>query len=363
MLLPGSYCRFCLALLVVAFTAANLTAQAPAPPKKGPFPPSKTPVPPSGVTATGPKAPVPPSAANPAAPKSPATSAPSSAKAKGPKVPDPEDINLDAKIVFGGGETLTIKATYYAGTLKKEAIPFILIHGLDGQRGDMHGLAVYLQTLGHAAIAPDLRGHGQSKSQKLLDGTTKNLDPDKMTKPQLESMVNDVLACKKYLLDKNNAGEVNIEQLCVVGAEFGAILALHFAAKDWSTQDLPNYKLGKFVKALVLLSPPASFKGVNLREAMAVPGVSTAIAMLIVAGSEDAKSSSESDKLAKQMETHHSKSDEKDVFLIKPETRLSGAKLLGSNLDVKEKIGAFIDRMLVSKKANFAWEKRENPLH
>ena len=56
-------------------------------------------------------------------------------------------------------------------------------------------LRLTLQTLGHASVAPDLRGHGQSKVQRLPDGTQKSLDPDKMTKPQLESMVLDIEAC------------------------------------------------------------------------------------------------------------------------------------------------------------------------
>jgi pimeloyl-ACP methyl ester carboxylesterase len=348
----GSVCRVSLGLCIALVLAAKLNAQAPAPPKKGPFPPTtKAPVPPGGKVPAAPKVPVPPSGAKPNAPKSPAPP-----QAKGPKVPEPEDITLDTK------DGLAIKATYYAGTLKKEAVPFILIHGLDGQRGDMHSLAVYLQTLGHAAIAPDLRGHGQSKSQKLGDGNSKSLDPDKMTKPQLESMVLDIDASKKYLLEKNNSGELNIEQLCVVGAEFGAILAVRFAGLDWAKQDLPAYKLGKDVKALVLLSPVASFKGVAFREAMTVPGVSTNIAMLLVAGAEDSKSSSEVEKLNKQLETLHSKSDSKDVFMIKPDTRLAGAKLLGASFDVKEKIGAFVEKTLVSKKTTFAWQDRKNPL-
>src|SRR6185369_3712246 len=147
-------CRWiCLAFLIVAFVVANLNAQV-APPKKGPVPPGK-------ATAPQPKMPVAPVA--PGTAKGPSATAAPTARPKGPKVVEPEDISLDTK------DNVTVKATFYAGTLKKEAVPFILIHGLDGQRGDMHSLAVYLQSLGHAAIAPDLRGHGQSKSQKLPD--------------------------------------------------------------------------------------------------------------------------------------------------------------------------------------------------
>src|SRR4051812_14812892 len=106
---PGSCCRIGLALLLVTFVVANLNAQV-APPKKGPVPPSsKTPTPPQKM----PVAPVAPATA-----KGPASPAAPTAKPKGPKVPEPEDISLETKDGFA------VKATFYAGTLKKDAVPF-----------------------------------------------------------------------------------------------------------------------------------------------------------------------------------------------------------------------------------------------
>jgi len=312
-----------------------------------PVPPGKAPV---GPTT---KLPVAPGSVAPNAPKTVAPNAPNS---KAPKLPEPEDVTVETK------DGMAIKATYYPGTLKKETVPFILIHGLDGQRGDMHGLAIYLQSLGYAAIAPDLRGHGSSKSQKRPDGATVTLDPDKLTRPALEAMIFDVQACKKFLLEKNNSGDLNIEELCVVGAEFGAIIAVRWAAMDMTAQNLPAYKLGQDVKALVLLSPPSTYKAVSLREALTVPAVSSSLAMLIVAGADDSKASSEADKLLKQLQTHHSKSDEKDLFVLKPNTNLAGAKLLDRTLDIKEKIAAFVEKTVVSKKAAYAWQDRKSPL-
>src|SRR5439155_9296801 len=128
---------------------------------------------------------------------------------KGPKVPEPEDISLETK------DGLTIKATYYKGTANKEAVPVIMVHGIGGQRGDFHALGVYLQSLGHAAIAPDLRGHGQSKTQKGPTGAPYTLDAEKMNRSALESMVGDIEACKTYLLDKHIAGQLDISRLCV----------------------------------------------------------------------------------------------------------------------------------------------------
>jgi len=330
-----------LSLLVWSFIAGLVSAQAPParktpvpPTGKAPVPPQKAPVPPQKTVAPSSKSPVGPSAA------------------KGPKVPEPEEISLETK------DGLSIKATYYPGTAKKEAVPVIMVHGIGGQRGDFHALGIYLQSLGHAAIAPDLRGHGQSKTQKGPTGAPITLDADKFNKGALEAMVADVQACKKFLLEKDNSGDLNIEKLCVVGAEYGATIAIRWAAYDWSQQDLPAYKLGQDVKALVLLSPQPPYKAVSYREAL--PFVQSQLSWLIIAGSEDTKSSQEASKLNKQLQIHHPRTgDDTDLFLEEPETRLAGTKLLADTLRIKQMIGVFIEKRLV--KSGPQWQDRKGP--
>jgi len=337
--------------MVVAGIAANVASAQVQPGKKMPVPPGKAPVPPTG------RAPIPPQKTT-AAPAGKSPAGPSS-NTKGPKVSEPEDVSLETK------DGLTIRATYYPGTGKKEAVPVIMIHDLSGQRGDFHGLGTYLQSLGHAAIAPDLRGHGQSKSQKGPTGAPFNLDASKMTKPALEGMVYDVQACKKFLLEKNNAGELNIEELCVVGAEFGATIAMRWTAIDWSTQDLPAYKLGQDVKALVLLSPQPPHKAVGYGDVLGVIQSVPKLSWLIVAGSDDSKSSTEAGKLHKQLVRHHPRTGEDtDLFLEEPGTTLAGTKLLGTDRDelgVKRKIGVFLEKRLVNHKGDFPWQDRKGP--
>ena len=65
-------------------------------------------------------------------------------------------------------------------------------------------------------------------------------------------------------------------------------------------------------------------------------------------------------RLHKQLQTHHSKSDDKDLFVLKPDTNLSGAKLLDRTLDIKEKIAAFVEKTVVSKKTTYAWQDRKS---
>lgn len=285
---------------------------------------------------------------------------------KGPKLPAPQDVTLETK------DGMSIKATYYGGTMKKETVPVVLVHGFEGQRGDFHQFALYLQSQGHAALAPDLRGHGQSK---IRNGVPITVNTDKMTRPDLESMVLDLEACKKFLLDKNNAGELNIELLTIVGAEFGATVAVRWAAADWAVRDLPSYKQGKDVKALVLLSPQPPFKAVSMREALTFPPIQSMVSMMIVAGSQDSKSNAEAKKMHNALEHHHPKLPEDPVerkkvqslYLVQPQTSVSGTKLLSpsvavGDLTIREMISIFIERRLVDRKADFPWQDRQSPL-
>ena len=339
-----------LSVLVLVFAASDwLAAQAP---------PTKAPPPPGAKGA-------PPPAAKGAPPPTAKGAPPAAAKAppgKGPKIPEPEDVSLETK------DGVTLKATYYGGFNKKESVPVILIHGWEGTRGEYHTLALGLQAKGNAVIAPDLRGHGQSLVQKHADGTTKELDPEKFRQAELDAMVLDIEACKKFLMEKNNQGELNINALCVVGADFGCILALRWSALDLTAPPLLAFKQGQDVKAIVLLTPMQTFKGLNYREALSVPALRSELSMMIAAGKQDSKGSAEAKRLYNSLHNLHAKVNEddpeevkkkKDLFLVQPETSLTGTKLLGSGLPVALNVRNFIEFRLVNKMAEFPWTDRK----
>ena len=67
----------------------------------------------------------------------PAKPLPPKTASKGAKIPEPEDVTLRTR------DGVDLKATYYAaatasGGSKKEVVPIIMVHGLDGQRGEFH---------------------------------------------------------------------------------------------------------------------------------------------------------------------------------------------------------------------------------
>jgi len=293
------------------------------------------------------------------------------------KLPDPRSLSLKTK------DLVNLQCVYYPGGIiegrdkkysrkpGKEVVPVILLHGWGGQRGDFDALATYLQRAGHAVVVPDLRGHGRSTTRKFPNGTDQEIDPDRMRSSDINAMVLDVEAVKKFLLDENNAGEVNIEMLCIVGAELGAIIAVNYAALDWARPQLVFQKQGRDVKALALLSPPQSYKGTTLTKSLSSDAVSQLLSIMLVVGETDRESLSDAKAIHKRLERYHPEPEAKEIaekkslfLVVKPKTMLKGADLVHPRaaLNVDFDIATFIQLRLVNKKEDFPWKERKNPL-
>jgi pimeloyl-ACP methyl ester carboxylesterase len=283
------------------------------------------------------------------------------------KLPEPEDINRDSK------DGVALKMTYFAGTLGKKSTPIILLHGWDGQRGDMEALALRLQSLGHTCLTVDLRGHGQSLKYKAVEKgeiVYKDLDRKDFRLRDLESMTYDIEAAKKYLLEKNNAGECNIEALGIVACDVMCSAAMRWAIADWAAPILPAFKQGQDVKALVLLSPSPPFKGFNGNDFFVNPITRKQLSIMLVAGSEEAKSLSEAKRLNSKLQQFHPKPsgddalDRKqlDLFLVTPGTELQGSKLLSRALPVVNNIANFLNLRLTERQDQYTWSDRKSPL-
>jgi pimeloyl-ACP methyl ester carboxylesterase len=277
---------------------------------------------------------------------------------------------------------LQLTLTYYRGAVGddleqgkgKKTIPIVLLHGLKQNRNDYKDLARALQKSGYAVIVPDLRGHGESTRRKghSRDDT---LDAAKMTPNQFSIMVTqDMRVVKDFLWQKNNAGELNIDKLCVVGAGMGASVALNFALVDTVEQERnpvprPDYKVGCFVKALVLISPEISFRGLPIRKAATYPHVQRDIAVMIVVGKHDAKALAEAKRLYGMFAKSHpepvgdDKLDRQTLFLGELDTTLQGTKLLDPKFNLPAVIADFIQRRLVKSDAakDWTWRERKVP--
>lgn len=281
---------------------------------------------------------------------------PSAAKSAEEPLPPEEDVELPTT------DDVLLKGTFYPGTRGKDSVPVVLLHMYKGSRKDYARLALFLQKQGHAVLVPDLRGHGDSTQ---VSGKARPLNARSMSSAEFEPMVEvDLEACKKFLVDKNNAGKLNIEKLCLVGAEMGAVVAIDYARLDWSWPDLVNVKQGKDVKAVVLISPPWAFRSLQMRPALERPDILKKISTLILVGQENKRSLSEAERLYSMLKRFHPSADDKDpaerTLLFKPlPTSLQGTKILDApelQVPVPEWIAWFIKVRLVDQ--SIPWKMR-----
>ena len=292
---------------------------------------------------------------------------PAAKKDDPPKLPLPEDINRDTK------DGVALKMTYFPGTLGKKSVPLMLLHGWGGQRGDMEALALRLQSLGHTCLTIDMRGHGQSLTIKGMDKggvAFKDIDREKFRLADLKSMSYDIEAGKKFLLEKNNAGECNIEALGIVACDVMCSAAMQWSIADWAAPVLPAFKQGQDVKALVLLSPSPPFKGFDGNEFFVNQVTRKQLAVMLVAGNEEAKYFAEAKRLHGKLQSFHHKPSgdpdidrkQQDLFLITPDTELQGSKLLSRALPIVNNVANFLNLRLAEKQDQFSWADRKSPL-
>jgi pimeloyl-ACP methyl ester carboxylesterase len=211
-----------------------------------------------------------------------------------PKLPKPEDIVVET-------DDVDLHCTYYASPKGKDAVPIILIHGWAGRRTELDKLALFLQAEGeHAVLVPDLRGHGDSKIRKPAPGIPeKTIVLDEMTPGDMvRMMTRDFVYLKNELLKRNNASELNIELLTLVGFDFGSLVAWNWAATDWS-QPMATIRLGRDVKALALISPisvhkkPKATAMAAMKAVGSIPGMS----IMVVSGANDKEAVRESKQI------------------------------------------------------------------
>jgi pimeloyl-ACP methyl ester carboxylesterase len=264
------------------------------------------------------------------------------------------------------GDGVRLEATFFPGTEGKATIPIILLHSWKGDRREYAGFARFLQREGHAVLVPDLRGHGDSTQ---IEGTTRELDGSKISSADVKDMVyKDMPTLKAFLVKQNDAGELNLSKLCIVGADMGAVVALYYAEWDWM---LPaeNKVPSKDVKALVLLSPRWSFKGLPLNQLItrSIP-VGRLISMLVVVGKEDQSSYSEAVRLQKLVERLRpdpppdAPPEQRNFYFIERNTRLQGTKMLGvRGLGLETIIPRFLELQLSDREgAAYAWRARRD---
>ncbi len=166
---------------------------------------------------------------------------------------------------FAGTQRVTIRTddgaslagTWYEAS-GRQAPAVILVHMLHRSRHDWDAVATRLASEGIAALAIDLRGHGES-SAGIEGGET----------PDYSTFVRDVAAARRYLASRSDVQQTRVG---IAGASIGANLAVLEAAGDPS------------IVSLALLSPSLDYRGLRIEAAMKKYGGKPA---LLVASDED----------------------------------------------------------------------------
>lgn len=252
-----------------------------------------------------------------------------------PRVAPPQEVMLTTK------DGVTLAATYYKSSKGREAVPIVMLHDHKEQRTIFNALASALQApadervQSHAVLTVDLRGHGGSTLAIDANGETVEIDAAKLLADDFADMVTyDMEAVRKFLVDRNDAQELNLNKLVLVGAGMGANVAMIWAGVDWDAPPLPQRKQGQDVKALVLSSPNWRQKGLPLVNALKNPAVREDLSVMLVYGSQDNKAKDSAETIYKNFRKFHPEPpidrvrELKDLFDYPLPTTLQGSKLL-----------------------------------
>ncbi len=289
------------------------------------------------------------------------------------RIAPPENVSLTTD----DGVQLTI--TYYASSEGKKATPVVMLHDYKGSRAVFAPLARQLQSPGEgsdqpsfAVVTVDLRGHGDSTRQLRPGGGEQEIDAAKLTKNDFLAMVAlDMKAVRKFLVTKNDAGDLNLNKLCLVGTGLGASVAANWAATDWAWPPLAVGKQGQDVKALVLVSPRWKDRGLSMQDVLR-PGpfkdeFKHYVAWLLIFGEENNRVKNDCGRVFKQLEKYHPDAKAagpdktSDLMLLGWASSLQGGALLsqvGTPLD--DRIIDFLTTNVA--KQDFRWISRRDRL-
>lgn len=284
---------------------------------------------------------------------------------------EPEELELETSDGVG------LAAWYYAAPEDADpAATVILVHDLEGSHKSVEPLALALQKLGIAVVAPDLRGHGASTSLVTPNAKGDDLDPKTFKKADLELIAaaaggrvrdqsavrGDIEAVRNFIKQKSDARELDIDRLCVVGSGVGATLAALWTVADWAWPPIASGPQGQQVRGLVLISPVWSMKGLSISPAMSAEVLKRQLPIMVLAGRDDRDATRLAEQLKKQrpkewfeQRAGQQPSKAKDleniadatIFFMQADSSLSGDKLAAERSAAPaEKVKTFLSLIL-----------------
>lgn len=173
-----------------------------------------------------------------------------------------------------------IQITYYESPGDKESPVVILVPGAEGYedsrtRKVWDGLAKALQKEKYAVVTADLRKHGDSLP--LVDDDKKARLTRLAANDYLLMAGADMEAIKEFLMQEHENQKLNIRKTGIAAAGSSCLVVSAFAAADWLKppwNDAPAAAFktprGQDVRAILMLSPKSTVRGINLAQTMKV---------------------------------------------------------------------------------------------
>lgn len=268
---------------------------------------------------------------------------------------EPRPVTLKTK------DGMELRAFYFPSDKEKAATTVLLVHEWKGQASPYYKLVLALNKAGCAVIAPDYRGHGGSKEYVNLRGDKAELDPEKMSRQEVEAIVAmDLEKTKGFLKDENNEGYLNLNSLVVIGVGEGCILGNLWAMRDWSFPSLGRVKQGQDVKGLVMISPEKQLKGLPIEPSFNDPNL-LQLPILIVAG-EDSREASEARRMATRIEARKKRAGRGEVNGLRVEmldSDLSNAPLVTGVAEAIPAIVSFVTTEVKGDDPKNPWVERK----
>ena len=274
----------------------------------------------------------------------------------------PEEVTLETK------DKVQLVCTYFApnkpaGAKEEEAtteedpidgkrvIPYIILHDWESSRKDTTALATFLSSRGNAVIIPDLRGHGDSTK---VAGYDKEIAAADFSTGQISAVMGDIETCKRFLVKKNNAGELNIDMLAVIAIGKTVPLATAWVVQDWSYAPFSKgIKQGQDVKALIMISPEKKLGSLAINRVASAPIFSGSAALpTIIAWGTGTKQAKEVQSIYNRLEKRRPEAKDKSaktLYKAALSNSLTGTEI-GSNSSQTKLWGFF--HKIVSRKIN-----------
>ncbi|MBX3434768.1 MAG: alpha/beta fold hydrolase [Pirellulales bacterium] len=279
--------------------------------------------------------------------------------------PDPAEYTLTTR------DGVQLRITYFPSDAGVDATTVVLLHDQGESRAVLRELALALQTptdpQAHrrAVVTVDFRGHGDSKTALGYDDAPIELDATQFRQEDYENMVGfDMEAIRSFLVEQNDGKKLNLNKLSLAGCGMGATIAAIWAAQDWATPPLAVRKQGQDVKALALVSPAWSYKGLALNPALRQPDVRQRVSLLLAYGDQSRDATRDARNILRNVEKFHPEppADEgvtrKTLFVYEYPTTLQGTALVTkSEFALAPKLDEFL--ALRVDRIDFPWVGRK----